>query len=61
MKNNLNNMKLKNVWDEEDVHSLEDLLRDKTISEAMLGRAFAIMEIKGNELRGPDQNRHRCR
>ena len=47
MKKELHNMRSKKVWDEEDVHSLEDLLRDKSISEAMLGRAFAILWIKG--------------
>ena len=43
-------MKSNKVWDEEGVHSLKDLLRDKSITEAILGRAFAILAIKGEEL-----------
>ena len=37
----------KNVWDVDDVYSLDDLSKDKNISEAMLGRVFAILDIKG--------------
>ena len=44
------NMKTKKVWDEDDIYSLEDLLCNKDISEAMLGRAFAVLGIKGEEL-----------
>ena len=40
----------KKVWDVDDVHSLDDLLKDKNIDEAMFGRVFAILGIKGEEL-----------
>ncbi|CAK0813605.1 unnamed protein product, partial [Prorocentrum cordatum] len=40
----------KGVWDESDVHSLRDLLRDPKLAEAMFGRVFAILGIKGEEL-----------
>ena len=50
LKTELDNMRGKGVWDESDVHSLHDLLKDPKISEAMLGRAFAILGIKGEEL-----------
>ena len=43
-------MNSKNVWDVDDFDSLKDLLRDKQVSKAMLGRAFAILGIKGEEL-----------
>ena len=46
----LNNINGKQVWDLDDVYSLHDLLRDKNISEPMLGRVFAILGIKGEEL-----------
>ena len=50
MKKELRNMNSKKVWDVDDVYSLEDWQRDTHISEAMLGRAFAILGIKGKEL-----------
>ena len=40
----------KRVWDENDVHSLKDLLRDPKLAEAMFGRVFTILGIKGEEL-----------
>ena len=43
-------MNSKKVWDVDCVYFLKDLLRDKQISEAMLGRAFTILGIKGEEL-----------
>lgn len=46
----LNNINGKEVWDLDDVYSLPDLLKDKNISEAMLGRVFAILGIKGEEV-----------
>ena len=46
----LNNINCKKLWDLDDVYSLPDLLKDKHISEAMLGRVFAILGIKGEEL-----------
>ena len=60
-------MKTKKVWDEDGVYLLEDLLRNKDISETMLGRALAILCIKGKEfcdnlnLEGADRApRQRC-
>ena len=50
MTKELNNMNGKKLWDVNDVYSLDDLLKDKNISEAMLGRVFAILGIKGEEL-----------
>jgi hypothetical protein len=43
-------MRKRKVWDEDDVYSLGDLLRTKDIAEAMLGRVFQILGIKGEEL-----------
>ena len=43
-------MQDKGVWDENDVHSLKDLLRDPKLAEAMFGRVFTILGIKGEEL-----------
>ena len=50
MKKELHNINSKKVLDVDDVYFFKDLLRDKQISEAMLGRAFAILGIKGKEL-----------
>jgi hypothetical protein len=55
MEKELGNMYEKEVWDTKDVYSLHDLLRDDRIKEAMLGRAFAILGIKGEELGVADQ------
>ena len=49
MKKELHNMNSKKVWDVDDVYSLDDLLKDKKISQAMLGCAFAILGIRGEE------------
>ena len=46
----LGKMHKRGVWDENDVYSLSDLLKSPNISEAMLGRAFQILGIKGEEL-----------
>lgn len=43
-------MVTKKVWDYDDVYSLTGLLRTPLISEAMLGRAFQILGVKGEEL-----------
>ena len=43
-------MNAKQVWDTDDVYSLHDLLRNPKISEAMLGRVFLILGVKGQEL-----------
>ena len=50
VKAELDNMNAKKVWDTDDVYSLTDLLQDPKISEAMLGRAFTILGVKGEEL-----------
>ncbi|CAK0849503.1 unnamed protein product, partial [Prorocentrum cordatum] len=38
-----------NVWDPKDVYSLKDFLKHPTIKEAMLGRVFTILRVKGEE------------
>ena len=43
-------MNSKRVWDVDHANSSDELFRDKKISEVMLGRAFAILGIKGEEL-----------
>ncbi|CAK0852325.1 unnamed protein product [Prorocentrum cordatum] len=48
------------VWDTTDVHSLRDLLNDESLSDAMLGRVFAILGIKGEEL-GKDAQQWKAR
>ena len=53
-------MNSKKVWDTDDVHSLNDLLDNKKISEAMLGRVVAIVGINGEEL-GADQQTWKSR
>ena len=50
LKKELDSLRTKQVWDVDDVYSLQDLLKDPAISEAMLGRVFAILGIKGEEL-----------
>ena len=42
------------VWDVNDVYSLADLYKDPNLSEAMLGRVFAILGIKGAETQDPE-------
>ena len=49
------NMLSKHLRDEDVVHSHNDLLKNKNISEAMLGRAFMIFSGNGEEL-GEDLN-----
>ena len=53
-------MQDKVVWDTSDVYSLSDLLKHKGIEEAMFGRAFAILGVKGEEL-GADQQKWKAR
>ena len=55
MRKELGNIESKGVWDTNDVYSLTDLLRDTKIKEAMLGRAFAILGVKNEELDVKDQ------
>ena len=51
----INSMNSKRVWDVDDVYSLHDLLRTKDMQEAMLGRAFQIFGVKGEELSSDEQ------
>ena len=46
----LEKMHARKVWDVDDVYPLEDLFRRLEISEAMSGRAFQILGVKGEEL-----------
>lgn len=46
----IDKMEKRKVWDVDDVHSLYDLLKYPSISEAMLGRAFQMLGVKGDEL-----------
>ena len=43
-------MDSKMVWDVNGVYGFKDLLNNKDSSEAVLGRAFAILCVKGEEL-----------
>ena len=43
-------MSKKLVWDVDGVYSLQHLLKDKNMKVAMLGRTFAILGVKGEEL-----------
>ena len=43
-------MDSKIVWDVNDVYSFKDLVNNNDSSEAMLGSAFAILGVKGEEL-----------
>ena len=49
-KKELKNTDSKMVCNVNDVFCLRDLLNNNDISEAMLGRAFAILVVKGEEL-----------
>ena len=60
MEKELGSMQDKVVWDTSDVYSLSDLLKHKGIKEAMFGRAFAILGVKGEEL-GADQQKWKAR
>ena len=51
----LEKMMKRKVWDIDDVYSLQDLLRDPNVKEAMLGRAFQILGVKGEELGEAEQ------
>ena len=56
----LDSMTAKVVWDVNDVYSLHDLLRTPNVNEAMLGRVFQILGVKGEEL-GPDEQTWKAR
>lgn len=53
IKKELDGLRARKTWDEDHPMELDDLYRDKRYPDAMIGRVFGIMGVKGDETRVP--------
>ena len=51
IKKELDGLRARKTWDEDHPMELDDLYKDKRYPDAMIGRVFGIMGVKGDEMR----------